>query len=91
MNIDEEIPALYAEDYKLIQRLNGWALCEMMSEAVIEIPDLRARVPPFSGLSEAQVCKPACNSDQGGRTEPWTGLGCISEVRAVLHGTARTE
>ncbi len=34
-------------------------------------------------------CEPACNSDQAGvRTEPWTGLGCISEVRAVLHGTA---
>jgi hypothetical protein len=31
----------------------------------------------------------ASKIDQGGvRTQPWTGLGCISEFRAVLHGTA---
>jgi hypothetical protein len=41
---------------------------------------------------DVQQCESACNIDQVGvRTEPWTGLGCISEVRAVFHGTARTE
>lgn len=58
MSTDEEIAELFAEDYNLIQQLNGWGLCEMMSEAVIEIPELRGRVPPFSGLTEGQTKNP---------------------------------
>jgi hypothetical protein len=58
MNTDEEIGDLFGEEYNLIQQLKGWALCERMSEAVIEIPDLRGRVPPFSGFTEAQAKNP---------------------------------
>ncbi len=44
----------------------------------------------FDELVDVRLgCQRACNAVQMGvRTEPWTGLGCISEVRAVLHGTA---
>lgn len=73
MNIDEEIPAIYAEDYKMIQHLNGWVLCEMMSEAVIEIPDLRARVPPFSGLAGVGLLQSVLNCS-----------GCIMYAAAVV-------
>ena len=46
--------------------------------------------PPLpDGFESMPVCQPASKPDHRGvRTEPWTGLGCISEVRAVLHGTA---
>jgi hypothetical protein len=44
----------------------------------------------WSSGSQPYDCKPACNSDQVGvRTDPWTDLDCIAEVRAVFHWATR--
>jgi hypothetical protein len=56
----EEVTSPSVQTYDQVQQLQGWDLCEKMCVAVLEIPDLRRLVPPFSAesLTEEQRRNP---------------------------------
>src|ERR1700722_13454360 len=71
-------------DLAAITQAGGWKSTRMPLQYAKKINAARSAM-----ARAAAACQRRLETAQlGVRTNSWIGLGCISEVRAVLHGTA---